>query len=183
MPRVAAKLDVGAISDITGVKDEATFVRTIYAGNAVQTVQSEDPVRLITVRGTAFSPVATSGGQATTEDGMYIVVPSLSTFSSFRTYHSSVFSVSSVRMILPLTPLPPSIFLLISPTPCASILFQISLLTLCFHLFPYLNSAPSCDMDSDKTEWLGEELSKSDRPELTSANIVISGGESDVLEE
>lgn len=71
---MAAKLDVAAISDIIGVESEATFVRTIYAGNAVQTVQSDDPVKLITVRGTAFSPVATSGGQAITEDGVYTIL-------------------------------------------------------------------------------------------------------------
>ena len=68
LPRVAAKLDVAPISDIIGVKSEDTFVRTIYAGNAVQTVKSNDSVKVITVRGTAFPPSESSGGSATTEE-------------------------------------------------------------------------------------------------------------------
>ena len=71
IPRVAAKLDVAAISDIIGVQSEDTFVRTIYAGNAVQTVKSSDPVKLITIRGTAFTPSAETGGSATQEDGRW----------------------------------------------------------------------------------------------------------------
>ena len=66
---MAAKLDVAALSDIIGVKSEDTFVRTIYAGNAVQTVQSSDAVKLITVRGTAFAASSESGGSAAREDG------------------------------------------------------------------------------------------------------------------
>ena len=66
---MAAKLDVAALSDIIGIQSEDTFVRTIYAGNAVQTVQSSDAVKLITVRGTAFALAAESGGSATREDG------------------------------------------------------------------------------------------------------------------
>ena len=69
IPRVAAKLDVAAISDIIGVKDEDTFVRTIYAGNAVQTVKSNDTIKFITVRGTAFPPSSNTGGSCTREDG------------------------------------------------------------------------------------------------------------------
>lgn len=104
IPRVAAKLDVGVISDIIGIEGEDTFVRTIYAGNAIQTVRSSDSVKFITVRGTAFPPVATSGGSATKED------------------------------------------------------------------------APSVDHANMLSEWLGNELSKSDRPELTAAGKVVSGG-------
>lgn len=69
IPRVAAKLDVAPISDITGIESEDTFVRTIYAGNAVQTVKSSDPVKFITIRGTSFAAVANSGGSTTREEG------------------------------------------------------------------------------------------------------------------
>ncbi|HEX5513761.1 MAG TPA: FAD-binding protein [Gammaproteobacteria bacterium] len=68
MPRVAAKLDVAQISDIIGVDSEDTFKRPIYAGNAIATVKSSDPIKVITVRVTAFDPVASSGGSAAIED-------------------------------------------------------------------------------------------------------------------
>jgi len=103
MPRVAAKLDMAGISDITGVESADTFVRPIYAGNAVMTVQSSDSCKLITVRSTAFDPVAAEGGSA------------------------AVDSVAAAGA-------------------------------------------------SDKASWVGAELTKSDRPELTSASTVISGG-------
>ncbi|WP_153074856.1 electron transfer flavoprotein subunit alpha/FixB family protein [Paraburkholderia bonniea] len=64
-PRVAALLDVAQISDITAVDSPDTFERPIYAGNAVATVQSLDPVKVITVRTTGFDPVAATGGTAT----------------------------------------------------------------------------------------------------------------------
>src|SRR3954465_5940135 len=67
MPRVAALLDVMQISDISGVESADTFVRPIYAGNALATVQSKDPVKVIPVRGTAFPPVEASGGSAPIE--------------------------------------------------------------------------------------------------------------------
>lgn len=104
IPRVAAKLDVSPISDITGIKSEDTFVRTIYAGNAVQTVKSNDKVKVVSVRGTAFEPAATEGGSAVTEN------------------------------------------------------------------------APAAEVNNTISEFVGQELSKSDRPELTSASVVISGG-------
>ena len=103
MPRVAAKLDVAGISDITDVASEDTFIRPIYAGNAMMTVQSLDAVKLITVRTTAFDPVGAEGGSAAVES---------------------------------------------TASPAAS----------------------------DKVSWVGQELTKSDRPELTSASIVVSGG-------
>ena len=102
MPRVAALLDVMQISDISEVKSPDTFVRLIYAGNAVQTVQSTDPKKVITVR-TASFPATGEGGSA---------------------------EVAKV-------------------------------------------DAPA---DPGLSSYQGENLSKSDRPELTSARIVVSGG-------
>jgi electron transfer flavoprotein alpha subunit len=106
LPRIAAKLDVSPLSDIIAIKSEDTFVRTMYAGNAVATVQSLDPVKVVSVRGTAFEAAPMEGGNATQED------------------------------------------------------------------------APSVDLGGCKelSEFLGSELSKSERPELTSAKTVISGG-------
>ena len=103
LPRVAAKLDVAQISEITTVVSPDTFVRPIYAGNAFATVQSKDPVKVITVRATAFDAAATTGGSGTVEK---IAVPA-------DTGHALV---------------------------------------------------------------TGQELTQSERPELTSARIVISGG-------
>ena len=66
-PRVAAKLDVGQLSEITKVVSADTFERPIYAGNAIATVQSADAVKVATVRATAFDPAATTGGSAAVE--------------------------------------------------------------------------------------------------------------------
>ena len=66
-PRVAAKLDVGQVSDITTVVSADTFERPIYAGNAIATVQSLDAVKVMTVRTTGFDPAAATGGSATVE--------------------------------------------------------------------------------------------------------------------
>lgn len=102
LPRVAAMLDVEQISEIISVESADTFKRPIYAGNAIATVTSSDPIKVITVRGTAFDSVAT-GGSAPIET-----------------------------------------------------LAAMDDLTL--------------------SEFVSEELAKSDRPELTAAGIVISGG-------
>jgi electron transfer flavoprotein alpha subunit len=67
LPRVAALLDVAQISDISGIVSPDTFVRPIYAGNALATVQSKDKIKVLSVRGTAFPPVAASGGAAAIE--------------------------------------------------------------------------------------------------------------------
>lgn len=67
LPRVAALLDVEQISDIMSVESEDTFKRPIYAGNVIATVQSSDAIKVITVRGTAFDPVASEGGSASIE--------------------------------------------------------------------------------------------------------------------
>ena len=103
LPRVAALLGVGQISDIVGVDDENTFKRPIYAGNAIATVKSNDPVKVVSVRGTAFDPVASEGGSAAVE------------------------AVATVA-------------------------------------------------DAGVSSFVKEEIAKSERPELTSAGIIISGG-------
>ncbi|MBV7420063.1 FAD-binding protein [Comamonas sp. CMM03] len=102
-PRVAAKLDVGQISDITKVDSADTFERPIYAGNAVATVQSADAIKVITVRGTGFDAAAATGGAAAVE------------------------TVAAVA-------------------------------------------------DSGKSSFVGREVTKNDRPELTAAKIIVSGG-------
>jgi electron transfer flavoprotein alpha subunit len=66
-PRVAAKLDVAQISDISKVDSPDTFERPIYAGNAIATVQSSDAVKVITVRTTGFDPASATGGSAAVE--------------------------------------------------------------------------------------------------------------------
>ena len=103
MPRVAALLDVSGISDIIEVKGEDTFVRPVYAGNALATVKSSDAVKVVGVRATAFDPAAAEGGGAPIE------------------------------------------------------------------------TVEAAGADADVT-FVGQELSDSDRPELTSADIVVSGG-------
>lgn len=103
LPRVAAKLDVAQLSDITKVVSVDTFERPIYAGNAMATVQSGDTVKVITVRTTGFDPVAASGGSAVIE------------------------KVAAVE-------------------------------------------------SAGKSSFVGRELTKSDRPELTAAKIIVSGG-------
>ncbi len=103
MPRVAALLDVAQVSDIVEVIDADTFVRPIYAGNALATVKSSDATKVVTVRGTNFDAAAAEGGSATVEDA-------------------------------------------------------------------------GGEGDQGLSSWVGQELSKSDRPELTSARVVISGG-------
>jgi len=79
-PRVAARLDVGQISDITKVDAPDTFERPIYAGNAIATVQSLDPVKVITVRTTGFDPAPATGGSAAVETVTAVAAYAKSTF-------------------------------------------------------------------------------------------------------
>ncbi len=81
-PRVAAKLDVAQVSDITKVISTDTFERPIYAGNAIATVQSTDATKVLTVRTTGFDAAAASGGAATVETATVQKVSSKSTFVS-----------------------------------------------------------------------------------------------------
>ncbi|KAK9340511.1 hypothetical protein LIPSTDRAFT_67282 [Lipomyces starkeyi NRRL Y-11557] len=82
LPRAAALLDVQQISDITAVESEDTFVRPIYAGNVIATVKSKDPIKLITVRTSAFPNPATSGNSAPIEDAVDPAVNSQTAFVS-----------------------------------------------------------------------------------------------------
>ena len=79
-PRVAAKLDVGQISDISKIDSPDTFERPIYAGNAIATVQSLDTTKVITVRTTGFDPAAASGGSAAIEVVAGVAADAKSTF-------------------------------------------------------------------------------------------------------
>ena len=79
-PRVAAKLDVAQLSDITKVVSADTFERPIYAGNAIATVQSSDATKVITVRTTGFDAATASGGSATVETAAATVASGKSSF-------------------------------------------------------------------------------------------------------
>ena len=80
MPRVAALLDVQVLSDIAGVVDADTFVRPIYAGNALATVRSSDAKKVITVRAASFDPAPATGGSATVEPVATAADPGISRF-------------------------------------------------------------------------------------------------------
>src|SRR3954466_5582063 len=80
LPRAAALLDMQQISDIVAVDSADTFVRPIYAGNALATVKSKDPIKVITVRTTAFDAVSASGGSASIETVAAPADPGLASF-------------------------------------------------------------------------------------------------------
>jgi electron transfer flavoprotein alpha subunit len=100
MPRVAALLDVAQISDISGVVSPDIFVRPIYAGNALATVQSSDPVKIITVRGTAFSAAEASGGGAPIEAVHAPASSGLARFAGAELARSERPELTSARIIV-----------------------------------------------------------------------------------
>jgi len=99
-PRVAALLDVMQISDISVVVSPDTFVRPIYAGNALQTVQSKDAIKVITVRGTAFPPGGATGGSAAIEPVSSTGAAGLSEFLGAELSKSERPELTSARVII-----------------------------------------------------------------------------------
>jgi len=100
MPRVAALLDVAQISDIVAIESADTFVRPIYAGNAMATVLSSDAKKVITVRATGFDPAAAEGGSAAVEDVAAADNPGLSTFVGQELSTSERPELTSARVII-----------------------------------------------------------------------------------
>ncbi|RVT97630.1 electron transfer flavoprotein subunit alpha/FixB family protein [Rhodovarius crocodyli] len=100
MPRVAALLDVQPLSDIAGVVDADTFVRPIYAGNALATVKSADPKKVITVRAASFDPVPATGGSAPVEKIVAAADPGLSSFVGAEVQKSERPELTAARIVI-----------------------------------------------------------------------------------
>jgi len=100
MPRVAALLDSQPISDIAAVVDADTFVRPIYAGNALATVKSADAKKVITVRAASFDPVAAEGGSATIENIAALGAASVSRFVSAELSKSERPELTAARVVI-----------------------------------------------------------------------------------
>lgn len=100
LPRVAALLDVAQISDIIKVESADTFVRPIYAGNVLATVQSKDPIKVITVRGTAFGAAASEGGSASIENVTAAADAGVSSFVGQQLTKSDRPELTAARIII-----------------------------------------------------------------------------------
>jgi electron transfer flavoprotein alpha subunit len=99
-PRVAALLDVAQVSDIVEVKSADTFVRPIYAGNALATVQSQDRIKVVTVRTTGFDAAAANGGSAATEGASAVADTGLSSLVGRALTKSERPELTSARIIV-----------------------------------------------------------------------------------
>ncbi|HLN26036.1 MAG TPA: FAD-binding protein [Patescibacteria group bacterium] len=100
LPRVAALLDVQQISDICAVVSPDTFVRPIYAGNALATVRSQDAIKVITVRGTGFDAAASEGGSAAIDSVAAVADPAISTFVGQQLSKSERPELTAARIIV-----------------------------------------------------------------------------------
>ena len=100
MPRVAALLDVQPISDISGIVDADTFIRPIYAGNALATVRSSDAKKVVTVRAASFDPVATEGGSGTIEAVAIAADPGTSRYVSSELSKSERPELTAARVVI-----------------------------------------------------------------------------------
>ena len=100
MPRVAALLDMQQISEITEVLDDSTFVRPIYAGNAMATVRSSDAIKIITVRGTAFEAAKSDGGTASIQNESFAGDAGLSAYRGSELSESERPDLTSARIVV-----------------------------------------------------------------------------------
>ena len=100
LPRVAALLDVAQISDVIKVQSADTFVRPIYAGNVLATVQSTDPIKVMTVRGTAFPAATATGGSASIEAVAPVADACLSSFVGQQLTQSDRPELTAARIIV-----------------------------------------------------------------------------------
>ncbi|MFZ1324910.1 MAG: FAD-binding protein [Candidatus Contendobacter sp.] len=100
LPRVAALLDVAPLSDIIKVESADTFMRPIYAGNVLATVQSKDPIKVMTVRGTAFPAAAATGGSAAVAATAPVADAGLSSFVSQQLTKSDRPELTAARIIV-----------------------------------------------------------------------------------
>ena len=100
MPRVAALLDMQQISEITEVLDDSTFVRPIYAGNAMATVRSSDAIKIITVRGTAFEAAKSDGGTASIQNESFAGDAGLSAYLGSELSESARPDLTSARIVV-----------------------------------------------------------------------------------
>ena len=100
MPRAAALLDLQQISDISAVVDADTFIRPIYAGNAMATVKSADAIKIVTVRATTFDAAAAEGGSAAVESAAAAGDPGLSAFVSLSASKSERPDLTTARVVI-----------------------------------------------------------------------------------
>jgi len=100
LPRVAALLNVAQISDIIAVEGQDTFKRPIYAGNGIATIKSNDPIKVLSVRGTAFDPAAASGGSAPVENLGSVHEAGLSSFVSEQIVKSERPELTAAKVVI-----------------------------------------------------------------------------------
>ena len=100
LPRVAALLNVAQISDIIAVEGQDTFKRPIYAGNGIATIKSNDPIKVLSVRGTAFDPAAATGGAASIENVANVHDAGLSSFVSEQIVKSERPELTAAKVVI-----------------------------------------------------------------------------------
>ena len=100
LPRVAALLDISQISDVIGIEDHQTFIRPIYAGNAIAHVQSPQALNLITIRPTAFERCETMGGEASIENIPYIETSTQTRFINREVTQSDRPDLSNAKIVI-----------------------------------------------------------------------------------